>query len=66
MPTGDVEHLTLRDLESMPRGELLRRLEQFASFFPVPLDQGRLASLTDPSLCRLVNLARRKFQSLGY
>jgi len=61
-----VDEITLRDLEAMPRSELLENLQRFAAFFPVSLNRSQLSSLSELDLRRLVNRARRKFQAMGY
>lgn len=61
-----MDELTLRDLESMPRPQLLQSLQQIASFFPTPLNYTQLNALSEFDLRQLVNRARRKFQGMGY
>lgn len=61
-----VGELTVRDLDAMPREELVASFMEIAAFFPAPPNCGRLDSLPDSDLRHLVNRARRKLHGLGY
>lgn len=61
-----VDELTLRDLESMPRPQLIENLHQLASFFPTQLNDSQVNAMSEFDLRQFVNRARRKFQGLGY
>lgn len=61
-----MDELTLRDLEAMPRPQLIESLRRIASFFPTPVNYNQLNALSEFDLRQLVNRARRKFQGMGY
>lgn len=61
-----VGELTVRDLDAMPRDELVASFREIAAFFPASRHCGDLDSLPESDLRQLVNRARRKLHGLGY
>lgn len=61
-----VDQLTLREVESMPRPDLLASLSQLTAFLSGSPSRFETQRMSDDELRQLVNRARRKFQQLGY
>lgn len=61
-----VGELTVRDLDAMPRDELVASFREITAFFPGSASGGNLESLPEHDLRQLVNRARRKLHGLGY
>lgn len=61
-----IGELTVKDLDSMSRAQLLDYFQQMAAFFPVNLVRSVLESLPEADLRRFANRARRKLHGMGY
>ena len=61
-----VAELTLRDLDSMNREELIEKLMEITQFFPCAPNLKGVEEIPENDLRNLVNRARRKLHGLGY